>query len=262
MNDDDVEAYVQRVANKFKREQIVDQKTGNVDMRFNQMAVDQDYFIPVRDPSTPSPIETLPGATNLSEIADIEYIWNGKSMSQKLKLVRKELGKTPEEVRNDPPQQKKPEVKENNPNPGTTASVIPAPNSVYNVGQTYLVQDKSGKLYNLTVTNLLENGIEVTGTLKDSPIGMSSSTTGNTSVVPTGGGTPSVTGGTPSVPPNVDKPFQNATEIKAFQDWLDANYQGGFNYDEALCYRDIGLIIDAMAIDIITGGTYQTIGAG
>lgn len=74
MNDDDVEAYVNRVANKFKREQIVDAKTGNVDMRFNQMAVDQDYFIPVRDPSAPDPITTLPGATNLSEIADIEYI--------------------------------------------------------------------------------------------------------------------------------------------------------------------------------------------
>ena len=74
MNDDDVEAYVQRVANKFKREQVVDSKTGNVDMRFNQMAVDQDYFVPVRDPAAPSPIDTLPGATNLSEIADIEYI--------------------------------------------------------------------------------------------------------------------------------------------------------------------------------------------
>ena len=74
MNDDDVEAYVNRVADKFKRQQVVDSKTGNVDMRFNQMAVDQDYFIPVRDPATPSPIETLAGATNLSEIADIEYI--------------------------------------------------------------------------------------------------------------------------------------------------------------------------------------------
>jgi hypothetical protein len=52
----------------------VDSKTGNVDMRFNQMAVDQDYFIPVRDPAAPDPISTLPGATNLSEIADIEYI--------------------------------------------------------------------------------------------------------------------------------------------------------------------------------------------
>jgi hypothetical protein len=74
MNDDDVEAYVQRVANKFKREQIVDRDTGNVDMRFNQMAVDQDYFVPVRDPAAPTPIDTLPGAANLSEIADIEYI--------------------------------------------------------------------------------------------------------------------------------------------------------------------------------------------
>jgi intein/homing endonuclease len=74
MNDEDIEPYVNRVADKFKRTQIVDSKTGNVDLRFNQMAVDQDYFIPVRDPATPSPIETLPGATNLSEIADIEYI--------------------------------------------------------------------------------------------------------------------------------------------------------------------------------------------
>jgi hypothetical protein len=74
MDDQDVEAYVQRVANKFKRQQVVDHKTGNVDMRFNQMAVDQDYFVPVRDPAQTSPIDTLPGATNLAEIADIEYI--------------------------------------------------------------------------------------------------------------------------------------------------------------------------------------------
>jgi hypothetical protein len=74
MDDKDVEPYVQRVANKFKRSQVVDSQSGNVDMRFNQMAVDQDYFIPVRDPAQASPIETLPGGTNLGEIADIEYI--------------------------------------------------------------------------------------------------------------------------------------------------------------------------------------------
>ena len=74
MDDADVEPYIQRFANKFKRDQVVDSKSGNVDMRFNQMAVDQDYFVPVRDPAQASPIETLPGATNLSEIADIEYI--------------------------------------------------------------------------------------------------------------------------------------------------------------------------------------------
>jgi hypothetical protein len=74
MDDADVEPYIQRFANKFKRSQVVDNNTGNVDMRFNQMAVDQDYFVPVRDPAQGNPIETLAGAQNLSEIADIEYI--------------------------------------------------------------------------------------------------------------------------------------------------------------------------------------------
>lgn len=90
MDDNDVEAYVQRVANKFKREQIVDSKTGNVDLRYNQMAVDQDYFIPVRDPAAPNPIETLAGAQNLGEIADIEYIQ--KKMVTALRIPKAFLG--------------------------------------------------------------------------------------------------------------------------------------------------------------------------
>src|SRR6056300_1210718 len=90
MDDKDIEAYVQRVANKFKRDQIVDQRNGQVDMRYNQMAVDQDYFIPVRDPSQSSPIETLPGAQNLGEIADIEYIQ--KKMLAALRIPKAFLG--------------------------------------------------------------------------------------------------------------------------------------------------------------------------
>jgi hypothetical protein len=90
MNDNDVEAYVQRVANKFKREQIVDKNSGNVDLRFNQMAVDQDYFIPVRDAAQASPIETLAGAQNLSEIADIEYIQ--KKLVTALRIPKAYLG--------------------------------------------------------------------------------------------------------------------------------------------------------------------------
>ena len=90
MDDKDVEAYVQRVANKFKRDQIVDSKTGNVDLRFNQMAVDQDYFIPVRDAAQTMPIETLAGAANLSEIADIEYIQ--KKLLTALRIPKAYLG--------------------------------------------------------------------------------------------------------------------------------------------------------------------------
>jgi len=90
MDDKDVEAYVQRVANKFKRDPIVDKDTGNVDLRYNQMAVDQDFFIPVRDLNAPNPIDTLPGAQNLSEIADIEYIQ--KKLLAALRIPKAFLG--------------------------------------------------------------------------------------------------------------------------------------------------------------------------
>jgi hypothetical protein len=90
MDDKDIEPYVQRVANKFKRDQVVDSRNGQVDMRYNQMAVDQDYFIPVRDPSQTNPIETLPGAQNLGEIADIEYIQ--KKMLAALRIPKAFLG--------------------------------------------------------------------------------------------------------------------------------------------------------------------------
>jgi hypothetical protein len=90
MDDKDIEPYVQRVANKFKRDQIQNPNNGQVDMRYNQMAVDQDYFIPVRDPSQTNPIETLPGAQNLGEIADIEYIQ--KKLLAALRIPKAFLG--------------------------------------------------------------------------------------------------------------------------------------------------------------------------
>jgi len=90
MDDKDIDPYVQRVANKFKRDQVADPKNGQVDMRYNQMAVDQDYFIPVRDASQSSPIETLAGAQNLGEIADIEYIQ--KKMLAALRIPKAFLG--------------------------------------------------------------------------------------------------------------------------------------------------------------------------
>ena len=90
MDDKDIEPYVQKVANKFKRQPISDPRNGQVDMRYNQMAVDQDYFVPVRDASQTMPIETLPGAQNLGEIADIEYIQ--KKMLAALRIPKAFLG--------------------------------------------------------------------------------------------------------------------------------------------------------------------------
>ena len=129
-------------------------------------------------PANPSPVDFRYSGSYI--VADLEYVWANGKMSQNIRLVRKELGKTPDEVQNAPPVQKKPEVKENNFNP----TGAPVPNEVYNVGQTYLVQDKNGKLYNITVTKLLEDGIQVTGTLTESPVGMSPSNTSNRAPIP------------------------------------------------------------------------------
>jgi len=40
----------------------VDPQTGQMDLRYNQLAYDQDFFIPVRTENAPNPIDTLPGA--------------------------------------------------------------------------------------------------------------------------------------------------------------------------------------------------------
>ena len=76
MDEKDIDSYVDKVANNFKRSNVVNPQNGQQDTRYNNMAVDQDFFIPTRDPALPMPIETLPGAQNLGEIADIQYIQN------------------------------------------------------------------------------------------------------------------------------------------------------------------------------------------
>ena len=74
IDDADVEQYVNAIADRFKRMPIIDPQTGQIDLRYNQLSNDQDFFIPVRDESAPNPIDTLPGAANLDQIADIEYL--------------------------------------------------------------------------------------------------------------------------------------------------------------------------------------------
>ena len=74
IDDADVEQYVNAIADRFKRMPIIDPQTGQIDLRYNQLSNDQDFFIPVRDENAPNPIDTLPGASNLDQIADIEYL--------------------------------------------------------------------------------------------------------------------------------------------------------------------------------------------
>ena len=76
IDEDDVEAYVNDIANEFKRTPVVDPLTGQLDLRKNVMTASEDFFLPVRDENAPNPIETLSAAQNLTAIDDIKYILN------------------------------------------------------------------------------------------------------------------------------------------------------------------------------------------
>ncbi|MBP5725249.1 MAG: portal protein, partial [Bacteroidales bacterium] len=76
IDEDDVQAYVEDVANEFKRTPVVDPLTGQLDLRKNIMTQNEDFFLPTRSDDAPNPIETLPAAQNLTAIDDIKYILN------------------------------------------------------------------------------------------------------------------------------------------------------------------------------------------
>jgi len=70
----DVEQYMQKIITQMKRNQIVDPNTGRVDLRYNPMSIDEDYFIPVRGNQSATAIETLPGANFVGDIDDVKYL--------------------------------------------------------------------------------------------------------------------------------------------------------------------------------------------
>lgn len=69
----DVEQYMQKVMTQMKRNQVVDSDSGRVDLRYNPLSVEEDYFIPVRG-GTSSRIESLAGGSYTGDIDDIKYM--------------------------------------------------------------------------------------------------------------------------------------------------------------------------------------------
>ena len=69
----DVEQYMQRVMTQMKRNQVVDSSTGRVDLRYNPMSTEEDYFIPVRG-GVSSKVETLAGGAYTGDIDDVKYL--------------------------------------------------------------------------------------------------------------------------------------------------------------------------------------------
>ena len=69
----DIEQYMQKVMTTMKRNQVVDPSTGRVDLRYNPLSVEEDYFIPVRGNSA-TKIESVAGGKYTGDIEDVKYL--------------------------------------------------------------------------------------------------------------------------------------------------------------------------------------------
>jgi len=86
----EVENFMQQVINKMKKVPVIDQNTGEYNLRYNVESVTEDYFLPVRGGDSGTEIDTLPGLGNDSAIDDIEYLRN--KMMAALKVPKAFLG--------------------------------------------------------------------------------------------------------------------------------------------------------------------------
>lgn len=87
---EDVANYVEQAKNSLKVNKVVGGSNGNVDLRYNPMAVDEDYFIPVRGGDSGTRIDSLAGGQNTSAIEDVEYVQ--KKLFAALKVPKAYLG--------------------------------------------------------------------------------------------------------------------------------------------------------------------------
>lgn len=69
----DVEQYMEKIVTQLKRHSVVDPTTGRVDLRYNPMSIEEDYFIPVR-PGSATEITNLAGGQNTTAIDDVKYL--------------------------------------------------------------------------------------------------------------------------------------------------------------------------------------------
>jgi hypothetical protein len=84
-----VDAFMELVKTQMKRNTIVDPETGRVDLRYNPLSVEEDYYLPKRGEQK-SQIDTLSGGQFVGDIEDVQYIQS--KMFAAIKIPRAYLG--------------------------------------------------------------------------------------------------------------------------------------------------------------------------
>jgi hypothetical protein len=69
----EVEQFMQKIVSQLKRHTIVDKDTGRIDLRYNPLSIEEDYYIPVRAGSV-TDIQNLGGGQNTTDIDDVKYL--------------------------------------------------------------------------------------------------------------------------------------------------------------------------------------------
>ena len=87
---EEIPNYMEQVQATLKKAQVVDKSTGRVDLRYNPLSVDEDYYLPVRGAESGTKIDTLAGGANATAIEDVEYIQ--KKLFAALKIPKAYLG--------------------------------------------------------------------------------------------------------------------------------------------------------------------------
>jgi hypothetical protein len=87
---ENVPMYVEEQRKNLRSSQVIDRNTGRVDLRYNPLSVDEDYFIPVRGGESGTKIDTLAGGQNAAAVEDVAYVQ--KKLFAALKIPRAYLG--------------------------------------------------------------------------------------------------------------------------------------------------------------------------
>lgn len=87
---ENVPMYVEEQRKNLRSSQVVDRTTGRVDLRYNPLSVEDDYFIPVRGEGSGTKIDTLSGGQNAASVEDVQYMQ--KKLFAALKVPRAYLG--------------------------------------------------------------------------------------------------------------------------------------------------------------------------
>jgi len=85
----EVDNYMQQVVNKMKKAPVIDEKTGDYNLRYNIQNLTEDFFLPVRGGDSGTNIDTLSGLT-YEAVEDIEYLKN--KMLASLRVPKAFLG--------------------------------------------------------------------------------------------------------------------------------------------------------------------------